>query len=66
MSNMHSPHMVVIRSRADEIRNNPYLSIEEKRKRFEELEIKKLECERDHYRQLARMYAKKLGIETNI
>ena len=66
LSNMHSPHMVVRRSTADEIRNNPYLSIEEKRKRLEELEIKKLECERDYYRMIARRYAKELGIETNI
>ena len=50
----------------EQIKNDPYLSIEEKRKRLVILKIKKLEHERDHYRELARMYAKKLGIETNI
>ena len=64
MTNMF--HMVRIPSEYKQIKNDPYLSIEEKRERLEKLEIKRLKLERDHYRILARIYAKKLGIENNI
>lgn len=59
-------HRVEVPNEYEQIKNDPYLSIEEKRKRLVILKIKKLEHERDHYRELARMYAKKLGIESNI
>ena len=62
----HKMSIMYIPNEMDKIKNNPYLSIEEKRKRLEELEIKSLRYERDYYKQLASRYAKELGIENNI